>query len=307
MRTFLSTLFMLAFFGGACAHRQADPADVVDLKRTIESLRAQNGTYAKQVEELENRLFILTDRLDSQKVNQDKVASVELSTVTLHPDTALATSTTSTQTELAPDEPEVEYAGEAARSSTQRPVLRLHGDTERVAIERESSRTPLRSLPVVREGSTGKSPSNVEAMRLYHQSYQKLREGKHSEAAEGFRSFLRQFSGHDLADNAQYWLGECFYDRKDFSVAVREFRRVIERHPLGNKVPDALLKVGFSYLALGSIEVGRQTLEQVQRSYPRHEAAVLAATRLSELEGYTHPETGSSLSRGTAHLPKEVP
>jgi tol-pal system protein YbgF len=208
---------------------------------------------------------------------------------------------------LAPDEPEVEYAGEAARSAAERPVLKLHGDTGRVSFVRESNRVEPRSLQVDREGSTGKPTTNAQAMRLYHQSFQQLREGRHSEAAEGFRNFLRQFSGHDLADNAQYWLGESFYDRKDFSAAVREFRRVIERYPVGNKVPDALLKVGFSYLALGSTEVGRQTLEQVQRSYPRHEAAALAATRLSELEGDSHPQTGSSFSSGTAHLPKEVP
>jgi TolA-binding protein len=72
---------------------------------------------------------------------------------------------------------------------------------------------------------------------------------------------------------------------------VREFRKVIEHYPSGNKVPDALLKVGFSYLLLGSTEAGRQTLSQLQRSYPRHEAAGLASARLAELDrGVPHSE-----------------
>ena len=45
----------------ACAHRGADQASVERLNQSIESLRGQNAEYAKQVEELENRVFILTD------------------------------------------------------------------------------------------------------------------------------------------------------------------------------------------------------------------------------------------------------
>ena len=112
----------------------------------------------------------------------------------------------------------------------------------------------------------------------------------------------------DLADNSQYWLGECFYDRKDFAQAVREFRRVIERYPSGNKVPDALLKVGFSYLALGSSEAGKQTLSQLQRSYPRHEAAVLAAARLAELDPLLlHWATAALPRRRPTRSPEEAP
>jgi tol-pal system protein YbgF len=112
-----------------------------------------------------------------------------------------------------------------------------------------------------------------------------------------------------LADNSQYWLGECFYDRKDYASAVREFRKVIEHYPSGNKVPDALLKVGYSYLLLGSTEAGKQTLLQLQRSYPRHEAAGLAAARLAELDGTHGEDTGRAAGATAKAIPtrKEVP
>ena len=95
--------------------------------------------------------------------------------------------------------------------------------------------------------------------------------------------WLRLFASHDFADNAQYWLAEVYYDQKDYPTAVREFRRVMEKYPQGNKVPDALLKLGFCHLALGSTEVARQTLEQVVRSYPGHGAAALATAKLADL------------------------
>ncbi|HEX7506876.1 MAG TPA: tol-pal system protein YbgF [Polyangia bacterium] len=271
----------------SCAHRQSNQVEVDQLHRSIEAMRAQNAAYAKQVEELENRLFILSDQLESRKVNDEKVEAPRLPTVALHPATTSLSNMVANMVPAGtePDsEPEVEYAGEAAKSSTHRPVLRMRGDAAEVSIMRE----PPAAQPMVRvtrEGSPRASRDDgAEAVGLYRKSFEALRAGKPEEAAQGFKEFLRAFPASDLADNSQYWLGECYYDRKDFTQAVREFRRVVERYPNGNKVPDALLKVGFSYLALGSAEAGKQTLTQLQRSYPRHEAAVLAGARLADLD-----------------------
>jgi tol-pal system protein YbgF len=272
----------------ACAHRPANPSEIDQLNRSIEALRMQNAAYAKQVEELENHVFILNDRLESQKVNEQKVETPKLPTVTLHPMVAAPSAPSSENsvpagTESA-GEPEVEYAGEAAKSTSHRPILRMHGDSAEVSISREPVAV-LATVHVLREGvAKPVREDNPQAVSLYRKAFEALRAGRHDEAMQGFKDFLRAYPTHELADNSQYWLGECYYDRKDYTSAVREFRRVIERYPNGNKVPDALLKVGYSYLALGSGEAGRQTLTQLQRSYPRHEAAVLAGTRLAELD-----------------------
>jgi tol-pal system protein YbgF len=303
----------------SCAHRQANQAEIDQLHRSIEDLRAQNATYSKQVEELENRLFILSDQLDSRKVNDEKAEPPKLPTVALHPapppSSNMATTMAPPGTETA-SEPEVEYAGEAAKSNIHRPILRMRGDSAEVTITREPQTAPL-LVRVAREGAPRPSresrDDSAEAIGVYRKSYEALRAGKHDEAAQGFKEFLRAYPASDLADNSQYWLGECYYDRKDFGQAVREFRRVIERYPNGNKVPDALLKVGFSYLSLGSTEAGRQTLTQLQRSYPRHEAAVLAGARLADLDRSTPVRSaGGSTAAGVstakaAPIPEEAP
>ena len=70
-------------FLAACAHRQPNQAEIDRLNRSVESLRIQNAAYAKQVEELENRLFILSDRLESRKVNDEKVETPSLPSMSL--------------------------------------------------------------------------------------------------------------------------------------------------------------------------------------------------------------------------------
>jgi tol-pal system protein YbgF len=146
-------------------------------------------------------------------------------------------------------------------------------------------------------------PSRQDGMEQYQAGIDHLHGGRHDEAVAAFRGFVKQHPQHDYADNAQYWLGECFYDRKEYSHALREFRRVAERFPQGNKVPDALLKVAFSYLALGSARPARETLQEIVRNYPRHQAAGLARAKLAELDGNTLSVTAPA---GAAGSPKEM-
>lgn len=296
-----------------CGHRASSQAEVSELGRTVAALRVQNTAYRRQLEELENRVFILNDQLDSRKVSAERAAVPDLPKVTLRPrpvaDAPGAAPTTEPADPSAdPGDPLVEYVGDAAQENARRPVLRLYGDETPVFSTRDEpggSRSPSSSSssstwigkPVAVAGEAGRIEPRASAaprpgggssgaaspVDLYRRSLDALRARRHDEATAGFREFLRSHAVPDLADNAQYWLGECFYDKKDYPAAAREFRRVVERYPQGNKVPDALLKMAYAYLAVGSTDAGRHTLEQLVRSYPRHETAGIAAARVAEL------------------------
>jgi tol-pal system protein YbgF len=151
-----------------------------------------------------------------------------------------------------------------------------------------STPNPRRPAAAAGGGETRKlnvSAPDAAPIALYRQSLDHLKGGRHADAAAGFREFLRRYAQHDYADNAQYWLAECYYDLKDFVTAVSEFRKVVEGYPQGNKVADALLKVGLAYLSLGNEPAGRSTLKELVRSYPAHPATPVASEKLSELDG----------------------
>ena len=116
-----------------------------------------------------------------------------------------------------------------------------------------------------------------------HRSYTALRAGNHAYAITGFRNFIKRYPRHDYADNAQYWLGEAFYDRKDYDKALAEFRRVVTRYPRGNKVPDALLKIGYSYTSLKQLSKARSAFKQIVTVYPKGRPAELASAQLAKL------------------------
>jgi tol-pal system protein YbgF len=122
--------------------------------------------------------------------------------------------------------------------------------------------------------------SESDTKRLYDQAYKDLTRGNYSLALLGFREYLRRSPASDLADNAQYWTGECYYAQRDYDPAIQEFLRVQKDYPQGDKVPAALLKTGFSFLQLEDRASARRYLNQVVEQFPNSEEAVSARNKL---------------------------
>lgn len=107
---------------------------------------------------------------------------------------------------------------------------------------------------------------------LYNQGYEMYLNGKYAQAITIFREFLQNFPNDALADNAQYWIGECYYSQKMFDRAISEFKKT-ENFPDGNKVPDAYLKIYYSYNELGKKEDANHWKKLLLDKFPNSEAA----------------------------------
>ena len=194
---------------------------------------------------------------------------------------------------IADDGSEIVYEGDAALGKkAQLPLIQLapqHREpvasndaptsADRIEVAHHARRSAVRSgpreSPVDRDGDT-----HGDAGTDYRAAVELVKSGKQEEAVAALHAFLVKYPRHDYADTAQYWLGESFYAQKDYAHALAEFRTVIETYPRGNKVPDALLKVGYCYQALGQADKAHAVLAQVVNLYPKSEPAVLAAKRL---------------------------
>lgn len=115
---------------------------------------------------------------------------------------------------------------------------------------------------------------------LYERSLELLEQGLSAEAEAGFAQFLAANPDSDLADNAQFWLAESALRRTDVASALAGFRAVVERYPEGNKVPDALLKVGFCLGEMGEPESAAVVYTELLERFPETPAADAARQRL---------------------------
>ncbi|MBE9529554.1 MAG: tol-pal system protein YbgF [Proteobacteria bacterium] len=126
---------------------------------------------------------------------------------------------------------------------------------------------------------------------LYAKGLKETKAKEYRAAAKTFKTFLSTHPSHDLADNAQYWLGEIFYDTGEYERAILEFNKVITDYPKGDKRPAATLKQGFSFEKLGAAKEARVLLETVVELYPKSDEAVKATKRLEKLTKKKKPAT----------------
>lgn len=131
------------------------------------------------------------------------------------------------------------------------------------------------------EGTGMRGPTPDE---IYDTAYLDLTRGSYSLAIDGFEEYLRSFPNTELADNAQYWIGECYYAQRDYFKAIEEFGKVLDLHPHGDKVPAAMVKLGMSYIEVRDRASAKKMLRQVVELYPHTDEAALARERLSALE-----------------------
>ena len=119
--------------------------------------------------------------------------------------------------------------------------------------------------------------------RLYNTSLSDFTMGQWALCIDGFNSYLRNFSRTDLADDAQWYVGECYQQDGKFSEAVDAYNRVISNFPKGDRVPDAYYKRGVALSAMGQVDRARESFETLMKNYPDHETARLAKQQIDRL------------------------
>jgi tol-pal system protein YbgF len=122
----------------------------------------------------------------------------------------------------------------------------------------------------------------------YQVAFDLLKAGKYGDAKAGFEAFLASHPTHDLASNAQYWLGEVSYVERDYEAALEAFRKVLNGYPQARKAPDALLKTGYCQYELKRYPQARATLVKVMDQFPDAPAARDAAERLARMTAEGH-------------------
>ncbi|MEM7480310.1 MAG: tol-pal system protein YbgF [Acidobacteriota bacterium] len=123
----------------------------------------------------------------------------------------------------------------------------------------------------------------TDPQSLYQAAYNDYLRGNYDLAVQSFEEYLRAFPGTDLADNAVYWIGECFYRQGQFRQAIGQFDAVVARYPRSDKLPSAVLKKGYAHLQLGERGEGVDQLRRVVDRYPNSDEANLARQRLREV------------------------
>jgi tol-pal system protein YbgF len=118
---------------------------------------------------------------------------------------------------------------------------------------------------------------------LYNNGLRDYNANKMELASQEFADYLKFYPTTDLAGNAQFYVAEIEYRQGNYAAAVKDYDKVLEQYPGGNKSPAAQLKKGLSLVKLGQQDAGVRELHSLIQRYPRSPEATNARDELRKL------------------------
>lgn len=112
------------------------------------------------------------------------------------------------------------------------------------------------------------------ANEQYEAAFALLRRADYPGAEQALRAFVTQHPRDPLAGNAQYWLGETFYVRKNWKDAAIAFAEGYQKYPKSGKAPDDLLKLAMSLGNMGQKTNACTALARLDHDFPQMPANV---------------------------------
>ena len=151
-------------------------------------------------------------------------------------------------------------------------------DQRLVILERYLSLDP-KAAPAKSDATAAAAPAKT----VYETAKSAYDKGDWVKARQLFAQLIQEQPKSENADNAQFWIGETYYNEKWYEKAILEYQTVIEKYPKGNKVPAAMLKQGLSFLKLGDQSNARLVLKRLTEKYPKTNEASIASAKLKDI------------------------
>ena len=127
--------------------------------------------------------------------------------------------------------------------------------------------------------------SASEEVRSYRAAYDAWRANQHQVCIDRFGQFLQSFPTSQYADDAAFWLADCYFKQGDLKTAILRFDDVATRYPKSEKASEALYRQGQALLKLGPNfgKAAEKAFERVVKEYPQSQRAQDARQQLKLL------------------------
>lgn len=115
---------------------------------------------------------------------------------------------------------------------------------------------------------------------IYNKMLGHYKSGSYKKALEGFKEFIKLYPKSNLADNAAFWIGECYKGLESYEEAILAYQKVIDEYPKGNKVPAAILQQAISFEKINDNTTAKLLLKKLVKNYPNSKEAEIASKKL---------------------------
>jgi tol-pal system protein YbgF len=288
MKNHAARLFALVLVASPLVARPAAAADKQHLQMMAEIrlLQEQQQQLQQLVGALQDTLKTLNTKLDDQAATNRKAMADQTLAVNNIGDTVrmLREKTDETNVRISSVSQEIDALRQAIASQPPPQV---------------ASSQPVGAAPGNAGMSGGVSPSGppaggnviapppgVSAQRTYESSFDDYTAGRWDLAITGFQQFVAMFPRAPQAPDAQYNIGQSYFNQSKWSDARDAYLKVINDYAQiaqPSTLADATYKLGQTYEHLNQIDAAKQAYQTVVQKYPNTTSATLANSALQRL------------------------
>jgi tol-pal system protein YbgF len=248
---------------------------LLDLFTQIESLKTELNKLRGQVEVLNNSIENTVKRQRDMYLDLDtRVTRIEQQG---GPGSAAAVAPGA-----APATPSVPAGAAPAPAATAPPPA--------IAVAPASAaQTPA----VAAANTAAAAPADAAAeTRIYEAAQAQRRLGNYQGAIAAFQNFIKLYPKSYLAPRAQYWIGDSYFNLREFRLAIASQQTLIKTYPESPSVPDAMLNIASSQIEMGETAVGKKSLEELAAKFPISDAADKAKRRIAAMNAVAGAPAG---------------
>ena len=272
----LLTLFLFLSFG----LKMASAAD-----REQQQIMADLRMLQLQTQELHTTMLALADAIQTVNVTVTEEASISRKTFA---DTQVMMNTVGDGIRILReklDDTNVRVASfsqeiEALRVSI--PRIPFPTTDDPLAEPPTSSETETVEAPPVAPVTPTTIPG-VSPQRLYDMAFADYAAGQWALAITGFEAYITAFPRSTQADDAQFYIGQTYYNDGKYQDAKEAFESAIATYPDGDVLPEAYYKRGLSLDRLGNTEEALASFQILIDRYPNSTMTTLAQQAITRL------------------------
>ena len=283
----------------SCASKQMRTS-VENLEKQNQSLRNEMIQLQDKVNNMSNDMLVMQSRTDSANRAAPSVVRIQPPVVEAQTQPVKSEPYRKEQTifgddmQFTDEEPSLKFTNRDLRKDLNQiiPSAKSPTETTETVITNKSKgafveqtivddRSNSEAVPTVVNKSTGIEDPAIVAS--YNKAYKTFKDQDYHLTIRLMSEFLKKYPSHPYSDNAMFWIGESYFQLKNYEQANNNFQDVVQKYPNGNKVPDALLRSGICELRLSEPGKAKFAFEQLIKKYPESMAAKRAKVTIGEL------------------------
>jgi tol-pal system protein YbgF len=230
-------------------------------------VRRTSVEQGQQIRKLNERMAGVEERVDTQEMDRGKQLADHLNEFTM------------LQEEVASLRGQVEELSHKSQVQFHRELE----DLKRKLEEQEGAEVPATRAAVATPPVESERETVERVEDLYKEARFSFEDGEYQKSRDMFSAIMQRHPDSALVDNAQFWIGECYFREGNFKGAILEYEKVMAQFPQSPKVPAAFLKQGMAFEKLGDAESARYLYTKITKDFPDSDQAPMAAHRLRSL------------------------